>query len=142
MLTQLISNQTSSLQILNLNSNYFSEVNTEKLLSRIAECGVCSTLKELNLWESANLDSDESLRKLAKIFATAPVLKSCNIYSSFSRMIGIKVQYATEGSMGTIAINKRVLKPGNYEDWKNITRRETDKQEAYHKMQILYNDRR
>ena len=49
MLTEVISNQTSSLQILNLNKNPFNDISTAKLLTTIAECGVCSTLKELSL---------------------------------------------------------------------------------------------
>ena len=74
MLTQVISNQTSSLQNLYLYSNYFSSVSTEKLLTRISKCGVCNTLKELNLDSSANFYLDETVRKLADILATAPVL--------------------------------------------------------------------
>ena len=49
MLTEVISNQTSSLQILNLDNNSFSDSSTEKILKKIAWCGVCSTLKELSL---------------------------------------------------------------------------------------------
>ena len=44
MLTEVISNMTSSLQILNLKWNIFSSVSFEKLVTKIAECGVCSTL--------------------------------------------------------------------------------------------------
>ena len=62
MLTEVISNQTSSLQILNLGQNMFSSLNTEKITTRIAECGICSTLKELYLNKSANFDSDASVR--------------------------------------------------------------------------------
>ena len=40
MLVEVINKQTPSLQILNLNFNYFSSVTTEKLLTRIAEFGV------------------------------------------------------------------------------------------------------
>ena len=79
MLTEVISNQTSCLQILDLRNNSFSSVSTEKLLTTIAECGVCSTLKKLNLKFSANFESDESVRKLADILATAPVFKECDI---------------------------------------------------------------
>ena len=79
MLTEVISNQKSSLKILNLKENYFSKVNTEKLLTIIADSGVCSTLKEIYLSSSTNFDSDESVRKLADILATAPVLKKCDI---------------------------------------------------------------
>ena len=78
MLGEVISNQTSCLQILQLGCNNFSSVNTEKLLTKIAECGVCSTLKKLNL-DSANFDSDESVRKLADILAIAPNLTKCDI---------------------------------------------------------------
>ena len=78
MMAEVISKQTSCLQILNLGGNNLSSVGTEKLLTRIAECGVCSTLKELNLVESANFDSDESVRKLADSLAMAPHLKKCD----------------------------------------------------------------
>ena len=79
MLTDFISNQSSYLNILNLDWNYFSIASTEKLLTRIAECGVCTCLKEFNLIGSANFDSDESVRKLADILAITPILKKCNI---------------------------------------------------------------
>ena len=79
MLADIISNQKSSLQTLNLNENCFSSVQTEKLLTRIEECGVWRNLKELGLALSANFDSDESVRKFADILAIAPVLKECNI---------------------------------------------------------------
>ena len=46
----------------------------EKLVTKIEECGICSTLKELNLHGSANFDSDQTLRKFADILAIAPVL--------------------------------------------------------------------
>ena len=64
----------------------------------IAECGVCSTLKELNLLYSTNFDSDESVRKLADILATASVLKKCDISGQRgNREIKIEVEYATDG---------------------------------------------
>ena len=78
MLTEVISKQTSSLQVLNPSRNLFKSVSAEKLLTIIAECGVCSTLKEI-LLSQANFDSIESVRKLADIVATAPVLKKCDI---------------------------------------------------------------
>ena len=49
MLAQVISNQQPLLHTLNLGGNEFSSANTEKLLTRIEECGVSSCLKELNL---------------------------------------------------------------------------------------------
>ena len=49
MLTEVISKQTSSLQILNLSDNNLVNNRISTLLKGIAECGVCSTLKELNL---------------------------------------------------------------------------------------------
>ena len=49
MLTEVISKQTSSLKILNLNNDIFSYDNIKKLIKKIAECGVCSTLNELHL---------------------------------------------------------------------------------------------
>ena len=44
MLTEVISNMTSSLKKLHLDSNYFSSESFDKLVTKIAECGVCSTL--------------------------------------------------------------------------------------------------
>ena len=44
MLTEVISKMTSSLQILTLEENHFSSVSFEKLVTKITECGVCSTL--------------------------------------------------------------------------------------------------
>ena len=132
MLTQVISNQTSSLQNLDLYNNSFSSVSTEKLLTRIAECGVCSTLQELNLNGSANFYSDKTVRKFADILATAPDLKKCSIsYQEGNRKVKIKVEYATEERMGAIVIKDR----NNNQE---IHRRETDKQEAHNNMQIYY----
>ena len=44
MLTEVISKMTSSLQVLRLSVNKFSSVSFEKLVTKIAECGVLSTL--------------------------------------------------------------------------------------------------
>ena len=44
MLTEVISKMTSSLQKLDLRRNFFSSVSFEKLVTKIAELGVCSTL--------------------------------------------------------------------------------------------------
>ena len=44
MLTEVISNMTSSLQELHIQDNRFSSVSFEKLVTKIAKCGVCSTL--------------------------------------------------------------------------------------------------
>ena len=74
MLTEVISKQISSLQILVLSDNNFSYNSTEKLLKGIIECGICSTLKELNLDNSVNFDSGNSQVYFAKILAKAPVL--------------------------------------------------------------------
>ena len=79
MLLDVISKQTLSLEILNLNDNNFSSIGFEEFLTKIAECGVCSPLKELNLLRSANFDSDETVSKFAEILAVTPVLKKCNI---------------------------------------------------------------
>ena len=108
MLTEVISNQTSSLKTLNLNSNDYSSVSTEKILTRIAECGVCSTLKVLNLQKSTNLDSDESVRKLADILAIAPVLEKCYVTGQKGeRKVSIEVEYMTEGRMGNIVMRDK-----------------------------------
>ena len=48
------------------------------LLTKIAEWGISSPLKELNLGRT-NFDSDESVRCLADILAKAPHLSMCNI---------------------------------------------------------------
>ena len=107
MLTEIISNQTSCLQILDISGNFFSSVQTEKLLSKIAECGVCSNLKELGLaLFSANFDSDESVRKFADILAVAPILKECNISEqSGDREVSVEIEYATEGRKGAVVIS-------------------------------------
>ena len=73
MLKEIISKQVSCLQILDLNLIQFSQQSFDILVTMIAECGVCSTLKELNFKESANFDYD-SKKKFAGILATAPVL--------------------------------------------------------------------
>ena len=66
LLVEVISKQSSCLQVLNLFLNEFSGVGTEKIFSKIADCGVCATLKELNFeLYAACFDSDESVRKLA-----------------------------------------------------------------------------
>ena len=66
MLVEVISKQSSCLQTLNLFLNEFSGVSTEKIVSKIADCGVCGTLEELNFeLHAACFDSDESVRKLA-----------------------------------------------------------------------------
>ena len=74
MLTEVISKQTSSLEVLNLSENRFSSASTEKLLTRIGECGVLSTLKILDLYYGVDFESMESVKKFADILATAPVL--------------------------------------------------------------------
>ena len=79
MLAEVMSNQTPCLHNLNLRGNSFSSAITEKLLTRIVECGLLSTLKELDLAWSINFDSDESVRKLAYILAIAPNLTGCDI---------------------------------------------------------------
>ena len=108
MLTEVISKMTSSLQELNLGKNNFSSVSFERLVTKIAECGVCSTLQKLKLNVSANFDSDESVKKFAEILAIAPVLKECDLYQQQgNRKVKIEVLYATEGSMGAIVILDR-----------------------------------
>ena len=65
-------------------------------MTMIADCGVCSTLKELVL-SSTSFDSDGSVRKLADILATAPVLKMCDISRKDKfKKIYVEVNYATE----------------------------------------------
>ena len=125
MLTQVIINQTSSLQILNLGQNQFSSVDSEKLLTRMIECGVCSTLKVLNLYESIEFNK-QSISKFADIIATAPVLKECNISPS---MVRVQVEYASEEKMGAIVIK-------DWSDYHEIHRRETDKKETYDRIDI------
>ena len=78
----------------------------EKLVTRIAECGVCSTLKELDFGShTADFDSDESVRKFAEILAIAPVLKKCDIgYQEGNRKVSVSVEYATEGRKGAVML--------------------------------------
>ena len=125
MLTEVISNMTSSLQKLNLSWNGFSSVNFEKLVTKIAECSVCSTLQELILDWSTNFDSDKSVRKFAEILAIAPVLKKCNIVDS---SVKVEVQYATVGIKGSLVIWK-IDEDGQIIGEQEIFRRETDKVE-------------
>ena len=67
----------------------------------IADCGVCSTLKDLNLkrstYFSGNNKEKEDLIKLCDILATAPVLQKCDISSSLGNKNRVRVMYATEG---------------------------------------------
>ena len=57
---------------------------------------------------SANFDYDESVKKIADILATAPVLEKCNIQQQRgSKNIEVAVEYATEDSMGAIIVKKR-----------------------------------
>ena len=71
------------------------------------------------------------MRKLADILAIAPVLKLCNIRSQQgNRKVNVVVEYMTEGRMGAIVIRDR-------ETGQEIHRRETGKQEAYHKNKII-----
>ena len=72
-------------------------------MTMIADCGVCSTLKELNLQNYVTFHSDVSVRKFADILATAPVLKKCDISGNWNqgkrrrRKIKVEVKHATEG---------------------------------------------
>ena len=105
MLTEVIRNQKSCLQTLNLNHSFFSSDDTEKFLTCIVESGVCSTLKELNLESTVDFDLDASVRKFAEILDIAPVLKKCNISAQRGkRKIWVEVEYATEELLGAIVI--------------------------------------
>ena len=67
------------------------------LLTRIAEWGFSSPLKEIDLG-SLDFDSDESIRCLADILAKAPSLRICNIENQGgNRKVKAKVNYASEG---------------------------------------------
>ena len=79
MLSEVISKQTSSLQQLRLNENHFSSASFEKLVTKIAESGVCITLQVIELYKSTNFDSDESVRKFADFLAISLVLIQCKI---------------------------------------------------------------
>ena len=79
MLTEVISNQSPNLKILYLDKSQFSSSSTEKLLTKIAECDLCSSLEEIYLNETANFDSDISVEKFADILAIAPELKKFDI---------------------------------------------------------------
>ena len=119
MLSEVISKQISSLEILNLSDIRFSSNYIEKLLTPIAECGSCSTLKELILENVIICDSsdacNQSLIKLADILAINPVLKKCDFRNrgvNLDRRVRVTVEYATEGKMGTIKIWNRQGKTG------------------------------
>ena len=72
----------------------------------IAECGVCSTLKELHLNNSTNFESVESAMKFADILASATFLKKCDIshQSSGKGHIGVFVEYANDYEKGLIKV--------------------------------------
>ena len=130
MLAEVMSNQTPCLHILELSGNYFSSATTEKLLTRIVECGVLSCLKELGLYASANFDSDESVRKVADILALSPNLTKCDISRQRgNREVVVEVKYACEGRMGAVVIKHR-------RTGQEIYRSETAKQQPHHQMQI------
>ena len=57
----------------------FSGASFEKIITKIAECGVCSTLEELDLRTSANFSEEKSVKSFADILAIAPFLKMCDI---------------------------------------------------------------
>ena len=139
MLAEVISNMTSSLQRLTLDYNEFSSVSFEKLVTKIAECGVCSTLKVLDLHRSANFDSDESIKKFADILAIAPVLKVCNFRQQRgNRKVKVEVQYATEERKGAIVIQEIWVDGDGYIiGEQEIYRRETKKQQAQNKMKFF-----
>ena len=65
MLSEIIRKQVSSLRRLNLSRDNFSNRSTKMLLTTIAEGGVCSTLEDIDMWASANFDSEESYTKFA-----------------------------------------------------------------------------
>ena len=45
--------------------NSFTKVSFAKVMTKIVECGVLSTLKELILWASTNFEAEESVEKFA-----------------------------------------------------------------------------
>ena len=61
MLADIITKQRSYLKILKLGENYFSSSGTEKILKKMAECGVFSSLEEIDLNKSAKFDSELSV---------------------------------------------------------------------------------
>ena len=67
------------LQVLILNCNELSSEATDELLTQLAQCKAIKTIEEIELWESANFDSDVAVQALANMVATAPRLKQCNI---------------------------------------------------------------
>ena len=140
MVTEIISNQTPCLHVLQLGVNAFSSANTEKLLTKIAECGVLSCLNELYLGGNRNcpgsdFSSDESVRKLAYILAIAPNLTKCDISGQprNSRKVDVEVEYAEEARMGAIVVKDRWTR-------QEIHRSETAKQQSHNQMQITLKD--
>ena len=71
-----------------------------------------------------------SLKKISDILAIAPVLKYCNIKSSYSyKKIKFEVEYKTEEKKGSIKVFEIELFGSNV-----IHTRETDKQKALNEM--------
>lgn len=87
MLTEVIRKYKSCLEILKLASNKFKTKKAEKLMTTIADCGVCNTLKELYFRESLYCKHRALFSrfqrswpgKLAKILSNAPLLKKIDI---------------------------------------------------------------
>ena len=81
---------------------------------------------------SANLSSDESVRKLAFILAIAPNLKKCNIKGQGgNRKVFVVVEYAEDGRRGAVVMKDK-------ETDQEICRRETVKQEAEFKYKMEF----
>ena len=68
----------SGLEVLNLNSNYFASASTQKVLTRITDCGLTNNLKELSI-SCANFDSNQVVEKLADVLVISPKLTDCDI---------------------------------------------------------------
>ena len=79
MLNEIISKQVSSLRKLNLSRDSLSSRSNQMLFKTLVECGVCSTLEDVDLWNAANFESEESYQRFAEILATAPNLKRFRI---------------------------------------------------------------
>ena len=96
LLAEIISKQ-ADLQKINLSRNAFSSNATSTIMAKIAENPNTNLkLTNLNLYQSANFDAEESVEKLADILMSASSLKECDINcQQGNRKVKVEIVYAT-----------------------------------------------
>ena len=104
------------LRTLRLRRNEFSSEASDEILHHLVESPALQTIQDVNLFYSANFDSDVSVQALATLLANAPALKVINIgHQQGTRKVNVEVKYATavdeesgiEATEGTVTITDR-----------------------------------